>query len=218
MVRITSVASVLAPVITRVVTRAAARRVYPNNWRNVILESTLLILALCAAPIFAANPLASFYDSQLKGAESDVTSLAAAMPANKYDFAPTNGAFTGVRTFAQQVKHLATVMYQVSAAALNQKPPVDTGSGDNGPDSVRTKDQVLAYLKGAFAFAHKSIATLTEQNQLENVKSPFGGTMPRVLTASMVTSHTFDHYGQMVVYARMNGVVPPASLPAPPKP
>ena len=137
------------------------------------------MLALCVAPVFAADPLAAFYDSQLKGAEKDVTSLAAAMPANKYDFAPTAGAFTGVRTFGQQVKHLATVMYQVSAAALNQKPPVDTGAGDNGPDSVRTKEQVLAYLKGAFEYAHKSIATLTAQNQLENVKSPFGGTMPR---------------------------------------
>jgi hypothetical protein len=181
------------------------------------LKLTLLLLALSAAPVFAANPLADFYDGELKGVEHDVTSLATAMPANKYDFAPTNGAFTGVRTFAQQVKHLATVMYQVSGAALNQKPPVDTGAGDNGPDSVRTKEQVLAYLKGSFAFAHKAIATLTPQNQLENVKSPFGGTMPRVLTASMPTSHSFDHYGQMVVYARMNGVVPPASMPAPPK-
>lgn len=181
------------------------------------MKLSLLFLALCAAPVFAAGPLAAFYDDQLKGVENDVTSLATAMPANKYDFAPTNGAFTGVRTFAQQIKHLSTIMYQVSAAALNQKPPVDTGSGDNGPDSVRTKEQVLAYLKGAFAFAHKSIATLTAQNELENVKSPFGGTMPRVLTASMPTSHTFDHYGQMVVYARMNGVVPPASMPAPAK-
>ena len=181
------------------------------------MRLSLLMLALCAAPVFAADPLAAFYDGQLKGVERDVTSLAGAMPANKYDFAPTNGSFTGVRTFSQQVKHLATIMYQVSAAALNQKPPVDIGTGENGPDSVRTKEQVLEYLKGAFAFAHKSIATLTVQNQLEMVKSPFEGTMPRVLTASMPTSHTFDHYGQMVVYARMNGVVPPSSMPAPPK-
>jgi len=175
-----------------------------------------MTLALCATPIFAANPLATFYDGQLNGVEKEVMMLAGAMPANKYDFAPTNGAFTGVRTFAQQAKHLATVMYQVSAAALNQKPPVDVGTGENGPDSVRTKEQVLEYLKGAFAFAHKSIATLTAQNQLENVKSPFEGTVPRVFTASFVTAHSYDHYGQMVVYARMNGVIPPASLPSPP--
>ena len=138
------------------------------------------------------------------------------MPADKYNFAPTNGAFTGVRTFAQQAKHIATIIYQVSAPALNQKPPVDIGTTDNGPDSVKTKEQVLEYLKGAFAFAHKSIGTLTAQNQLEMVKSPFEGTVPRVFTASFLTSHSFDHYGQMVVYARMNGVIPPGSLPAPP--
>ena len=68
-------------------------------------------------------------------------------------------------------------------------------------------------------FAHKNIATLTAKNQLDNVKSPFdNGTVPRLMTASFVTAHTFDHYGQMVVYARMNGVVPPSSQQAPPPP
>ena len=177
----------------------------------------LVVLTLLTAPLFAADPLANFYDAQLKGVERDLMSLAGAMPADKYNFAPTNGAFTGVRTFAQQAKHVATTMYQISSAALNQKPPVDIGKDDNGPDSVRTKEQVIEYLKGAFAFTHKSIATLTAQNQLENVTSA-EGTIPRVFTASFVTSHTFDHYGQMVVYARMNGVIPPASLPAPPPP
>jgi hypothetical protein len=178
------------------------------------LRTNLLLLALLAAPVFAADPLATFYDAQLKGVEGDVMGLAGAMPAEKYNFAPTAGSFTGVRTFAQQAKHIATIIYQVSAAAGNQKPPVDIGSTDNGPDAVKTKEQVLAYLKGAFAFAHKSIATLTAQNQMETLKSPFGGTIPRVFTASFVTAHSFDHYGQMVVYARMNGVIPPSSLPA----
>jgi DinB superfamily len=178
------------------------------------LRTNLLVLTLLAAPLFAADPLATFYEGQLKGVEGDVMGLAGAMPADKYNFAPTAGSFTGVRTFAQQAKHIATIIYQVSAAALNQKPPVDIGTTDNGPDSVRTKEQVLAYLKAAFAFAHKSIGTLTAQNQMETVKSPFGGTIPRVFTASFVTAHSFDHYGQMVVYARMNGVVPPSSLPA----
>ena len=186
------------------------------------MRINLVMLAVLAAQLFtaellAADPLATFYDGQLTGVEKSIIGLAGAMPANKYDFAPTNGAFTGVRTFAQQAKHLATVMYQVSASALNQKPPVDTGTGENGPDSVRTKEQVLEYLKGAFAFTHKAIATLTAQNQLETVKSPFEGTIPRVFAASFVTAHSYDHYGQMVVYARMNGVIPPSSMPAPPK-
>ena len=182
------------------------------------MRMNLVVLTLFTAPLFAADPLANYYDGQLKGVERDVMSLAGAMPAGKYDFAPTNGAFTGVRTFGQQAKHLATVMYQVSSVALNQKPPVDIGKDENGPDSVRSKEQVIEYLKGAFAFAHKSIATLTAQNQMETLKSPFEGIVPRVFTASFVTSHSFDHYGQMVVYARMNGVVPPASQQAPPPP
>jgi hypothetical protein len=174
------------------------------------------MLTLLAAPLFAADPLATFYDRQLKGVERDVVGLAEAMPADKYNFAPAAGSFTGVRTFAQQAKHIATIMYQVSAVALSQKAPVDIGTTDNGPDAVRTKEQVLVYLKGAFAYAHKSIATLTAQNQMETLKSPFEGTIPRVFTASFLPAHSFDHYGQMVVYARMNGVIPPGSLPAPP--
>lgn len=184
-------------------------------FRILSIRSLILFTAL-AAPLFAADPLADFYNGQLNGAENDVTGLASAMPAAKYNFAPTNGQFTGVRTFAQQVKHIATIIYMLSAAGLNQKPPVDIGTGDNGPASVQTKEQILDYLKGAFAFAHKNISTLTATNQLDHVKSPFGaGTVPRVMTASFVTAHSFDHYGQMVVYARMNGVVPPSSQPRP---
>jgi hypothetical protein len=175
------------------------------------------MVAVLAVPAFAADPLAVFYDNELKGVEHDVMGLAGAMPADKYDFAPTNGTFKGVRTFALQARHIATVIYMLAGAGLNQKPPVDLGPDDNGPATLRTKEQILEYLRGAFAFAHKNIATLTAANQLDKVKSPFeSGTIPRVSTAAEVTSHTFDHYGQMVVYARMNGVVPPSSLPPPP--
>ena len=175
-----------------------------------------VILSMLGAPLFAADPLADFYDGQLKGVEGDVMGLAGAMPAAKFNFAPTSGEFKGVRTFAQQAKHIATIIYMLAGAGLNQKPPVDIGADDNGPAAVQTKEQILDYLKGAFAFAHKNIATLTQKNQLDNVKSPFGGgTVPRLMTASFVTAHSFDHYGQMVVYARMNGIVPPSSLPPP---
>src|SRR5258705_10608107 len=139
-----------------------------------------MVLALLVAPAFAADPLANYYDSQLKDVERDVMSLAGAMPADKYSFAPTNGTFTGVRTFAQQAKHIAAIMYMVAAAGLKEKAPVELG-GENGPDSVRTKTEVIEFLKGAFAYAHKSIATLTTQNQLERLKSPFeDATVPRV--------------------------------------
>ena len=116
-----------------------------------------------------------------------------------------------MRTFAQQAKHLSAVIYLVSAAALEQKPPVDTG-GESGPDSVKTKEQIVQFMKDAFAYAHKAAQSLTAKNQLDLVPSAFGsGKAPRAGMVGMIAWHTFDHYGQMVVYLRMNGIVPPAS-------
>lgn len=173
------------------------------------MTSRILLIATLACPLFAADPLATFFDAELSRAERDVTRLAEAMPADKYNFAPTNGTFTGVRTFAAQVKHVATFMYQLAASDLNEKPSVDIGKDDNGPESLQTKEQILAYLKGSFAMAHRSVAKLTPQNQMEPVKSMYGErTRPRIATMTMYSWHAFDHYGQMVVYARMNGVVP----------
>ncbi len=155
--------------------------------------------------------VAKLYDNDLSMVEKEVVSLAEAMPAGKYNFAPTAGEFKGVRTFALQAKHLATVIYMVAAAARGEKPPLDLGSGENGPDSVASKDQIVAYLKGSFAYAHKIMETLNEGNVLEMVKSPFGSDEARGALAATTVWHSFDHYGQMVVYARMNGIVPPAS-------
>jgi len=179
--------------------------------------TTLLLLTnavLLASAAFAAEPVSvgKLRDGELKMAESEIVPLAEAMPADKYDFRPTDGAFKGVRTFGQQVKHLATVLYLVEAASQGQKPPVDLGKGEDGPESVKTKAEIVQYLKDAFAFGHKMTGMLTAQNQMELVKSPFGGPdQPRAGIANVAIWHSFDHYGQMVVYARMCGVIPPAS-------
>jgi hypothetical protein len=167
-----------------------------------------------AAGALAAEPsaIAKLYDSQLTSLEREFVPLADAMPADKYNFAPSNGEFNGVRTFAQQVKHVAAVIYQVAAAAQQEKPPVDLGPGDNGPASMLSKEQIMQFVKGAFAYAHKATGMLTEKNQSDLVQSPFGsGQMMRVSAASIAVWHSYDHYGQMVVYARMNGIIPPAS-------
>jgi uncharacterized damage-inducible protein DinB len=175
----------------------------------------LFLSALLWAPaVFAADPptVASLYDGQLSGIEHELVPLAEAMPPDKFDFAPTNGEFKGVRTFAQQAKHIAAVLYMVAAAIQEQKVPVDLGTGENGPDSIKTQAQVVQFLKAAFAYSHKAVQSITAKNQLDMVKSPFGqGQTPRGSLGGILTWHTFDHYGQMVVYARMNGIIPPAS-------
>ncbi len=168
------------------------------------------ILFSSAAPAADGNLIAQTYDSALKSAESDIVGLAEAMPADKYNFAPTNGAFQGVRTFGEQVKHLAAVIYLVAAAAREEKPPVDT-NGEKGPADA-AKPQIVEFLKGAFAYAHKAAMGITAENQMDLVQSPFGKEkVTRAGILEVAAWHSFDHYGQMVVYARMNGVVPPAS-------
>jgi len=173
-------------------------------------------LALCALPLVAADPqspsMGKILDGQLKMVESEFVPLAEAMPADKYSFAPSGPQFTNVRTFGQQASHVATVLYMVSAAVLGEKSPVEAGSSENGPASLKTKDDIVKYLKDAFAYSHKAMLTITNQNATEMIQSAFGSNKtPRVAMANANVWHPFDHYGQMVVYARMNGVVPPAS-------
>jgi hypothetical protein len=150
-------------------------------------------------------------DSGIAGVESEVVSGADAMPEDKYTFVPTSGEFKGVRTFAQQVKHVAAVNYLIGAAILQEKPPVELG-GENGPDTMTSKADIMKFLKGSFVYLHKAAGSINDQNLVGQVASPFGsGKVTRLGIATLVVGHCFDHYGQMVEYLRMNGIVPPAS-------
>ncbi len=147
--------------------------------------------------------------------EKVVVSAADAMPADKYGFAPTDGEFKGVRTFGQMVKHLSATNYILAAAALGEKPPADAGD-ELGPEAVRTKAEILNYLKGSFAYLGKAIEAIGQKTAPVKPSpiSPLKNTeATRLALAVESLVHAFDHYGQMVEYLRMNGVVPPASRP-----
>jgi DinB superfamily len=184
--------------------------------------SSLFIVAavvFCSNAIFAqAKPeehrtVSQIEDRLVTNVEGEFVPAADAMPEDKYSFAPTNGEFKGVRTFAQQVKHVAAVNYMIGAAILEQKPPVELG-GESGPDSMTSKADIMKYTKDSFAYLHKALSSITEQNETDQVKSPFGeGKVTRLGIATIGLWHPFDHYGQMVEYLRMNGIVPPASRP-----
>jgi len=150
-------------------------------------------------------------DHTVLNLEQDFVPAAEAMPEDKFDFAPTNGEFKGVRTFAQQIKHVAAVNYELGAAILQEKPPGDL-NGEAGPASITSKADVLKYLKESFAYVHKAVQSINETNAVETVRSPFGeGKVSRLGLACSVSWHGYDHYGQMVEYLRMNGIIPPAS-------
>lgn len=172
-----------------------------------MLTSAALILLLSAAPVSVVGEL----DQQLTVAERRVIPAAEAMPEEHYAFAPTQGEFAGVRTFIEQVKHIAAVNYLILSAVRGEPPPEHVNQG-RGPDAFRTRAEALKYLKESYAFAHGVTAALTTESFLGPVANPGGGPPgSRMELVSIAAIHAMDHYGQMVVYLRMNGIVPPAT-------
>ena len=143
-------------------------------------------------------------------AEKEVASAADAMPEEKYSFAPTKGEFSGVRTFAQQIKHLAANNYRMAAYICAQTPTGEQES-ETGPDTVQSKAQIMDYVKGSFVALHRAMAAINEENLVEPIASPSRWQKTRLQLAEDAVAHSYDHYGQMVEYLRMNGIVPPAS-------
>jgi len=155
--------------------------------------------------------VSSVLERSIDNLKNEFTSAAEAMPEDKYSFAPSNGEFRGVRTFAQQIKHVAADNYFFASAILGEKPPGD-GSDEDGPANITSKADVLKYLSSSFEYVHRAVLTINEKNMVEPIKSPFGvQSVTRLGLATAVSAHGFDHYGQMVLYLRMNGIIPPAS-------
>ncbi len=150
-----------------------------------------------------------------KLAEKLMVSAVDAMPADKFGFAPTDGEFKGVRTFGQMAKHVAAANHILAAAALGEEPPADAGD-EAGPETIRTKIEILNYLTGSFAHLSKAVDAIGQSNASVNT-SPISPLRKAEVTRSALVVeslfHTADHYGQIVEYLRMNGVVPPASRP-----
>jgi hypothetical protein len=165
----------------------------------------------------SAPPFSSAIERLLNYIEEHIVNLAEAMPENKFSFSPEElnlkgSDFKGVRTFAGQIKHLATDNFAIWSPLTGD--PMPPGVEDvNGPENLKTKSEIIQYLKASFALGHKAIKTLTEENAMEMV--PFrGGSLPRLDLAFYALTHANEHYGQMVVYIRMCGIIPPASLPS----
>jgi DinB superfamily len=183
-----------------------------------ILATTFL---LCRSLVVAQTPNAGanrtntqIIDFILSFQEGRILNVAEAMPAEKYSFVPSHGKFAGVRSFAEQLKHIAADNYLLGAGILGEKTPVEVGTGESGSTLVRSKAQIIAYLKDSFAYMHRAAASIDE------AKSPIPtpeispwpeGTATRLGVAIEDCVHTWDHYGQLVEYLRMNGIIPPAS-------
>ena len=159
----------------------------------------------------ALDGAAEILDQRLSTIEKEVVPAAEAMPEERYSFAPTAGEFAGVRTFAEEVKHLAAANWQLGAPAVGEDPPAGT-KDEAAPESVRTKAQILDYLKGSFACLHRAVAASAGEKLIEPIVGT-KGTWQRTRLGRLIDAfaHASNHYGQIVEYLRMNGIIPPAS-------
>jgi len=165
-----------------------------------------------AQPQPPAPTLASVVDRQIGAVEKLVVEAAEAMPEDKFNFSPESltipaAEYKGVRTFAVQLKHVATSNYFIWSPITGDKLPEGLKDG-NGPQELKTKAEIIKFLKDSFALGHKAAGTLTTENMLQ---APTGSKSTRLGLATFGVAHAYDHYGQMVEYLRMNGIVPPAS-------
>jgi uncharacterized damage-inducible protein DinB len=156
--------------------------------------------------------VASVVDREISAIEKQVVDAAEAMPEDKFNFTPESlnipgDDYKGVRTFAVQVKHVAASNYFLWSPLTGDKVPENIKDG-NGPADLKSKADVIKFLKDSFALGHKAAATLTAENMLQN---PGNSKSTRLRLATFGVAHAYDHYGQMVEYLRMNGIVPPAS-------
>jgi len=157
----------------------------------------------------ARAPISQVMDSWVTKTERLVVPAAEALPEDSYAFVPTAGTFAGVRSFADQVKHLAAANYQLAAKALGEEPPAGT-KNETAPASVKTKAQIMDYLKGSFASLHRAAALINTHN-LEDPILMGQETQSGVGVLIDALAHSQNHYGQLVEYLRMNHIVPPES-------
>jgi len=176
-----------------------------------------VILLSGAAALAAQQPqppptLASSLDRDVTNIEKQVVEAAEAMPEDRFNFSPESlkipgSEYKGVRSFAGQVKHIAASNWFIWSSLTGEKVPESVKDGD-GPAELKTKAEILKFLKESFALGHRAAASVTPENMLQ---SPGTSKSTRLRLATFGVAHAFDHYGQMVEYLRMNGIVPPAS-------
>ena len=165
-----------------------------------------------AQPVQQPTTLSAMVDREVSAVEKQIVDAAEAMPEDKFNFTPESltipgDEYKGVRSFAVQAKHIASSNYFIWSPITGDAVPAAIKDG-NGPADMKTKADIMKFLKDSFALGHKAAATLTRENMLQ----PYApGKSVRLDRTEFGIAHAYNHYGQMVEYLRMNGIVPPAS-------
>ena len=175
-----------------------------------LLRFAAMALLACTTSLSAqapANPVADGIRGGWNGAKRNMLGSAKVMPEAKYSFKPVDS----VRTFGQILAHVAGANYEFCAAARGEKPPF---SEDAFEKSATTAAAIQKALQDSIAYCDAAYASLDDRNAAEIINGPFGGGKEARATALMGnTNHNNEHYGNLVTYLRINGLVPPSSAP-----
>ncbi len=148
---------------------------------------------------------AATYGKLLDGMSKEFVDAAEAMPEDKFNFAPPESAgdFKGVRSFGEQVKHVSEANWYFFGGSMTE---ADSKAKHDAIEKLSSKAEIIQALKDSLVQAHAFIDGTTAQNAFVMTANGTRGGM-----AAFGIAHMMDHYGQLVVYLRMNGIVPPAS-------
>lgn len=180
--------------------------------KQISIPVFLALSVFCGVGSSQGSSIASAVDREITNVEKQITDAAEAMPESKFNFSPeslriADSDYKGVRTFGLEIRHIAASNYAIWSAITGDKFPKDFYGG-NGPENLTSKAAILKFLKDSFALGHKAASMLTIENMLQQ---PEHSKSTRLRAAFFGVEHAYDHYGQIVEYLRMNGIIPPAS-------
>jgi len=173
--------------------------------RTSVLSVT--VLALTAVSASAQNPISDSLRGSWSGIKRNIAQSAELMPEEHFSFKPTKD----VRSFGELLSHVAGASYVFCAAAKGEKSPFEEDAFEK---TAKTKADVVKATKDAIAYCDGAFAALTDASAGQMVQAPFGsGQVPRANALIGQIGHDNEHYGNLVTYFRLKGLVPPSSRP-----
>jgi uncharacterized damage-inducible protein DinB len=176
-----------------------------HSFRRSVLVAVLAVLGASPSAAQSSFPATSFLTPTKATWESTRTLLLGiveAMPEDKYDFRPT----PAVRPFREIAVHLIGENYLFFSRVSGE----NLGSNDRF-NSLKSRDEIVKALRESYDYGAKVWAGLTEEKALEMIEGRGGQKVQRWSAILGAIQDNMNHYGNLVVYARLNGVVPPRS-------
>jgi len=173
--------------------------------RTYVIAALAIGLSSAMPLAQSANPISDGVRSQWNSAKRNLQQSSEMMPEGSYDYRPVDG----VRNFGEILAHVAGANYVFCAAAKGEKPPF---AEDHFEKTAKTRAAIVKATSDAIAYCDGAFTALTDASAGQSVQNPFGeGQMSRVAVLIGEIGHVDEHYGNLVTYFRINGIVPPSS-------